>query len=64
MTAETMFDVIVIGSGISGGWAAKELTEHGAKVLMLEAGRNYSPAESSMFRTPVKSSPSTPLRPS
>ncbi len=34
------FDAIVIGSGISGGWAAKELTEKGLKVLMLERGEN------------------------
>ena len=34
------FDAIVIGSGISGGWAAKELTEQGLSVLMLERGRN------------------------
>lgn len=33
------FDAIVIGSGITGGWAAKELTERGLKVLMLERGR-------------------------
>ena len=33
------FDAIVIGSGISGGWAAKELCEKGMKVLMLERGR-------------------------
>ncbi|TXS91954.1 GMC family oxidoreductase [Parahaliea maris] len=32
------FDAIVIGSGITGGWAAKELTERGLKVLMLERG--------------------------
>lgn len=38
--AEQNFDAIVIGSGISGGWAAKELTEKGLKVLMLERGRN------------------------
>ena len=31
----------MIGSGISGGWAAKELTEKGLKVLMLERGRNF-----------------------
>ena len=37
---EQNFDAIVIGSGISGGWAAKELTEKGLKVLMLERGRN------------------------
>lgn len=34
------FDAIVVGSGISGGWAAKELTEKGLTVLMLERGRN------------------------
>lgn len=40
MSSETAeFDVIVIGSGITGGWAAKELTEQGLKVLMLERGR-------------------------
>ena len=33
------FDAIVVGSGISGGWAAKELTEKGLKVLVLERGR-------------------------
>lgn len=33
------YDAIVVGSGISGGWAAKELTERGLKVLMLERGR-------------------------
>ena len=34
------FDAIVIGSGISGGWAAKELCEHGLKTLVLERGKN------------------------
>ncbi len=34
------FDAIVIGSGISGGWAAKELCEKGMKTLVLERGRN------------------------
>src|SRR6266446_3348896 len=34
------FDAIVIGSGISGGWAAKELCEKGLKVIMLERGRD------------------------
>jgi choline dehydrogenase-like flavoprotein len=35
------YDAIVIGSGISGGWAAKELTEKGLRTLMLERGPNY-----------------------
>ena len=38
--AENTYDAIVIGSGISGGWAAKELTQKGLKVIMLERGRN------------------------
>jgi choline dehydrogenase-like flavoprotein len=37
---QNTYDAIVVGSGISGGWAAKELTEKGLKVLMLERGRN------------------------
>ncbi len=35
-----MYDAIVIGSGISGGWAAKELCDRGLKTLVLERGRN------------------------
>ncbi|MHB1178130.1 MAG: GMC oxidoreductase [Daejeonella sp.] len=38
--ADNNYDAIVIGSGISGGWAAKELTEKGLKTIMLERGRN------------------------
>ena len=38
--ADNHYDAIVVGSGITGGWAAKELTEKGLKVLMLERGRN------------------------
>jgi len=38
--ADNVYDAIVVGSGISGGWAAKELTEKGLKVIMLERGRN------------------------
>ena len=36
--AQNTYDAIVIGSGVSGGWAAKELTEKGLKTLMLERG--------------------------
>lgn len=39
MSKTTQFDAIVIGSGITGGWAAKELTERGLKTLVLERGR-------------------------
>ena len=38
--ADNVFDAIVVGSGISGGWAAKELAEKGLKVIMLERGEN------------------------
>jgi choline dehydrogenase-like flavoprotein len=38
--AERTFDAIVVGSGISGGWAAKELCEKGLKTLMIERGRD------------------------
>ena len=37
---QTTYDAIVIGSGISGGWAAKELCDHGLKTLVLERGRD------------------------
>jgi choline dehydrogenase-like flavoprotein len=37
---DNSFDAIVIGSGMSGGWAAKEFTDHGLKTLVLERGRD------------------------
>ncbi|MBL0357095.1 MAG: GMC family oxidoreductase [Chitinophagaceae bacterium] len=40
MPENNTYDAIVIGSGISGGWAAKELTEKGLKVIMLERGED------------------------
>ncbi len=39
MSRLTRYDAIVVGSGITGGWAAKELTERGLRVLMLERGK-------------------------
>jgi len=42
---ETTYDAIVIGSGMTGGWAAKELTEKGLKTLVLEAGRPIVPEQ-------------------
>ncbi len=39
-TAQNTYDAIIVGSGISGGWAAKELCEKGLKVLLLERGGN------------------------
>ena len=47
------YDVIVVGSGAGGGQAAYTLCMEGARVLMLEAGRSYSPeTETPMFQTP------------
>lgn len=43
--ADNQYDAIVVGSGISGGWAAKELTEKGLNVLMLERGRDIKHIE-------------------
>ncbi|MGA2692172.1 MAG: GMC family oxidoreductase [Opitutaceae bacterium] len=51
-TAEK-YDVIVVGSGAAGGQAAYTLTMDGARVLMIEAGRDYDPrTETPMFQTP------------
>jgi len=41
---QSPYDAIVVGSGITGGWAAKELTEAGLNTLVLEAGRAIDPA--------------------
>jgi choline dehydrogenase-like flavoprotein len=40
---ERDYDAIVVGSGITGGWAAKELCERGLRTLVLEAGRDIDP---------------------
>lgn len=64
MTVEvTDFDAIVIGSGIIGGWAAKELTEKGLKVLMLdrgkmvEHGRDYHGEHKPPWKVPFRGKP-------
>jgi choline dehydrogenase-like flavoprotein len=48
----TTYDAIVIGSGITGGWAAKELTEKGLNTLVLEAGRPIVPEEDYVEHVP------------
>lgn len=48
---QNTYDAIIIGSGISGGWAAKELCEKGLKVLMLERGENV---EHPNYKTAIK----------
>ncbi len=47
------YDAIIIGSGMTGGWAAKELTEKGLKVLVLEAGRPTVPEQDYVEHVPV-----------
>src|SRR5262245_44494579 len=43
MPKTEMYDAIIVGSGATGGWAAKELTEKGLRVAVLEAGRKLDP---------------------
>ena len=40
-----VFDVVVVGSGATGGWMAKHLSEAGLKVALLEAGPKVSPVD-------------------
>jgi choline dehydrogenase-like flavoprotein len=49
---ETTYDAIVIGSGMTGGWASKELTEKGLKTLVLEAGRLIVPEQDYVEHVP------------
>jgi choline dehydrogenase-like flavoprotein len=49
---DAIYDAIVIGSGMTGGWAAKELTEKGLKTLVLEAGRLIVPEEDYVEHVP------------
>lgn len=43
MPREEIYDAVVVGSGATGGWAAKELCEKGMRVIVLEAGRKLDP---------------------
>src|SRR2546422_8911177 len=52
MTSNT-YDAIIVGSGITGGWAAKELTEKGLNTLVLEAGRTIVPERDYVEHVPV-----------
>jgi choline dehydrogenase-like flavoprotein len=47
------YDAIVVGSGISGGWAVKELTEKGMRTLVLEAGQTIVPERDYVEHVPV-----------
>ncbi|WP_300021839.1 GMC oxidoreductase [uncultured Maribacter sp.] len=60
MNKDEIFDAIVVGTGISGGWAAKELTEKGLKTLVLERGpmvkhiENYPTVNDDPWDYPLK----------
>lgn len=63
MQNNNTFDAIVVGSGITGGWAAKELTEKGLKTLVLERGRtldhvvDYTTANTPVWQLPHRNKP-------
>lgn len=63
MTKTRKYDAIVVGSGISGGWAAKELCEKGLKTLVLERGRplehitDYTTAMTNLWEFPHHNRP-------
>src|SRR5438132_53792 len=52
MMATNTYDALIVGSGITGGWAAKELTEKGLNVLVLEAGRTIVPEKDYVEHVP------------
>ena len=49
---ESVFDAIVVGSGATGGWAAKKLTEAGLTVALLEAGKKIAPQDFTEHKQP------------
>jgi choline dehydrogenase-like flavoprotein len=51
---KTLFDVIVVGSGATGGWAAKRLAEAGLKVALVEAGRAHTDDDYREHRAPFE----------
>jgi choline dehydrogenase-like flavoprotein len=53
MNRNPEYDAIVVGSGMTGGWAAKELTELGLRTLVLEAGRDIVPERDYKEHVPV-----------
>jgi choline dehydrogenase-like flavoprotein len=53
VSEQTTYDAIVVGSGITGGWAAKELSEKGLRTLVLEAGRPIVPEQDYVEHVPT-----------
>lgn len=52
--SRTEFDAVIVGSGATGGWAAKQLTEAGLQVAVIEAGSRVTPAEYSEHVEPFQ----------
>jgi choline dehydrogenase-like flavoprotein len=53
VAATNTYDAVIVGSGITGGWAAKELAEKGLSVLVLEAGRTILPERDYVEHVPA-----------
>ncbi|HMO62312.1 MAG TPA: GMC family oxidoreductase [Ferruginibacter sp.] len=68
MPDNNTYDAIVVGSGISGGWAAMELSKKGLKVLMLERGHNiehikdYTTASKNIWEFPHRDRPTQQMK--
>jgi choline dehydrogenase-like flavoprotein len=56
------YDAVVVGSGMTGGWAAKELTERGLRTLVLEAGRSIVPEKDYVEHVPTWEMPFRGMR--
>ena len=59
--SKTLFDAVVVGSGASGGWACKRLTEAGLKVALVDCGRAVNPNAETRGKGVAEARPSEAL---